>query len=58
VKKNLANSTIRRAWITVKQILKSASKKGAFNYQLVEEVKIPPMEQTAKFWSEEEMKFF
>ncbi|MFC0472844.1 site-specific integrase [Halalkalibacter kiskunsagensis] len=58
VKKNLAKSTIRRAWITVKQILKSASKKGAFNYQLVEEVKIPPMEQTAKFWSEEEIEIF
>lgn len=58
IDKELAPSTIRRAWTTVKNILKSASKKKAFDYQQVEDIKIPPMIQMAKFWNEKEIEIF
>jgi integrase len=58
VDRGLAPSTIRRAWISTKIILKCAAKKNGFDFNISEDIKLPPMTSNAKTWNEEEIEIF
>ncbi|MED1603596.1 site-specific integrase [Alkalihalophilus marmarensis] len=58
VGRELAPSTIRRGWTTVRAVLKKAAKKHAFNMEICEDILLPQMQNISNVWTEEQINNF